>query len=63
MTALWYRALREQELAVAGEDFYCWGFSAGWAELNNMLDYAFRYGLNPRLFAPEEMFHPSTLGT
>jgi 4,5-dihydroxyphthalate decarboxylase len=63
MTSLWYRALREEELAVAGEDFYRWGFSAGRAELNKMLEYAFRYGLTPRLLAPEEMFHPSTLAT
>jgi 4,5-dihydroxyphthalate decarboxylase len=63
MTSLWYRALREEEIAVAGEDFYRWGFSGGQAELGKMLEYAFRYGLTPRRFVPEEMFHPSTLGT
>ena len=63
MTSLWYRALREEETALAGEDFYRWGFVKGRAEVNRMLEYAHRYGLTPRKFAPEEMFHPSTLGT
>ncbi len=62
-TALWYRALREEEMALAGEDFYPWGFSSGRAEVDKMLDYAFRYGLTPRKFEPEEMFHPATLDT
>jgi 4,5-dihydroxyphthalate decarboxylase len=63
MTALWYRGLREEELAVGGEDFYRWGFRKGRAEIDKMLDYVHRYGMVPRKFAPEEMFHPSTLGT
>ena len=62
-TSLWYRALREEELAVAGEDFYRWGFKNGRAEIEKWLAYAFRYGMIPRRFEPEDLFHPSTLGT
>jgi 4,5-dihydroxyphthalate decarboxylase len=62
-TALWFRALGEEEMALAGEDFYPWGFARSRAEVGKMLDYAHRYGLTPRKFEPEEMFHASTLGT
>jgi 4,5-dihydroxyphthalate decarboxylase len=63
MTALWYRALREEEMAAGGEDFYRWGFRNGRAEVDKMLDYVHRYGIVDRKFEPEEMFHPSTLST
>ena len=63
MTSLWYRALREEELAVAGDDIYRWGFKKTRAEVDKMLEYVFRYGMVPRKFEPEDMFHPSTLGT
>jgi 4,5-dihydroxyphthalate decarboxylase len=63
MTSLWYRALREEEMAAGGDDFYCWGFKKTRAEVSKMLEYVFRYGLLPRRFEPEEAFHPSTLGT
>ena len=32
-------------------------------EVDKFLEYAFRYGMTPRKFEPEDMFHPSTLGT
>jgi len=63
MTSLWYRALREEEMAVAGDDFYRWGFAKTRAEVDKMLEYVFRSGMTPRKFEPEDMFHPSTLGT
>src|SRR5439155_17347770 len=63
LTSLWYRALREEELAAGGEDFYRWGFAKARAEVDKMLEYAHRYGLVPRKFEPEDMFHPTTLGT
>jgi 4,5-dihydroxyphthalate decarboxylase len=64
MTSLWYhRGLREEELAVGGEDFYRWGFQKCRFEVEKMLEYALRYGMLPRKFEPEDMFHPSTLGT
>lgn len=63
MTSLWYRALWEEERALAGEDIYRWGFKNNCAEVDKMLEYAFRYGMVPKKFEPEEMFHPSTLGT
>ncbi len=63
MTALFYRALREEEMALGGDDFYRWGFKACRAEVDKMLEYVHRYGMVPRKFEPEEMFHPSTLET
>lgn len=62
-TSLWYRALYEEERAMGGEDFYRWGLKSCRPEVDRMLEYAHRYGLTPRKFAPEEMFHPSTLDT
>jgi 4,5-dihydroxyphthalate decarboxylase len=62
-TALWYRALWEEEQAVAGADPYLWGFQKTRAEVDKLLEYCYRQGLTTRKFAPEEMFHPSTLDT
>lgn len=62
-TSLWYRGLWEEERRLAGEDFYPWGFSKSRTDVAKMLEYCFRYGLLPRKIEPEEMFHPSTLGT
>jgi 4,5-dihydroxyphthalate decarboxylase len=62
-TALWYRALREEEEAAGGADFYRWGFKNGRAEMRKWLDYSERYGLIPAGFEPEDLYHPSTLGT
>lgn len=63
MTALWYRELREEEMSVGGPDFYRWGFKGCRAEVDKMLEYAHRYGMTPRKFDPEDMFHSSTLTT
>ena len=62
-TSLWYRALWEEEQAVAGPDIYLWGFQKTRPEVDKLLDYCYRQGLTTRKFAPEEMFHPSTLKT
>jgi hypothetical protein len=63
MTGLWYRALWEEERAIAGADPYVWGFKRCRPEVDKMLDYALRQGLVMRKFAPEDMFHSSTLET
>ena len=62
-TSLWYRALWEEEQAIAGPDIYVWGFKKTRPEVDKLLDYCHRQGMTPRKFEPEEMFHPSTLGT
>lgn len=62
-TSLWYRALWEEERAVAGPDIYPWGFKKTRREVDKILEYAFRQGLTPRKFEPEDLFHPSTLST
>lgn len=62
-TALWYRALWEEEQAVGGPDFYRWGFRDTRAEVDTLLGYIHRYGLTSRKLEPEELFHPSTLET
>jgi 4,5-dihydroxyphthalate decarboxylase len=63
MTGLWYRSLWEEERTAAGDDPYRWGFNQSRAEVDKMLEYAFRQGLVTMKFQPEEMFHPSTLET
>jgi|SRR5208282_4200309 len=62
-TSLWYRALWEEEQAVAGPDIYKWGFEKTRAEVDTLLDYSHRLGLTARRHKPEEMFWPSTLET
>ncbi len=62
-TALWYRALWEEEQAIAGPDPYVWGLKKSRLELDKLLEYCHRHGLTTRKFEPEEMFHPSTLET
>ncbi len=46
-----------------GPDPYVWGFKQNRAEVDKMLEYAFRQGLVIAQFQPEDMFHPSTLET
>src|SRR5581483_10764155 len=58
-----YRWLGEEERTSAGADPYVWGFKKSRAEVDKMLDYAWRQGLVTRRFQPEDMFHPSTLET
>jgi 4,5-dihydroxyphthalate decarboxylase len=62
-TGLWYRALWEEERAVAGPDPYLWGFRATRPEVDKLLEYCHRQGLTAHKVEPEEMFHPSTLST
>lgn len=62
-TALWYRALWEEERALAGSDPYLWGFQRTRPEVDKLLTYCQRQGLTARKFEPEEVFHPSTLAT
>jgi 4,5-dihydroxyphthalate decarboxylase len=62
-TSLWYRALWEEERAVAGPDIYPWGFKKTRAEVDQMLAYAYRQGMVPQKFTAEDMFHPTTFGT
>ena len=62
-TSLWYRALWEEEHAAGGRDFYRWGFRETRPEVDKLLEYCHRHAMTPRRFKPEEMFHPSTLGT
>jgi 4,5-dihydroxyphthalate decarboxylase len=63
MTSLWYRGLWEEERAVAGEDIYPWGFAKTRHEVEVMLRYAYRQGVTPRQYQPEELFCQSTLET
>ena len=37
-TSLWYRALWEEEQAVAGPDIYLWGFQKTWPEVDKLLE-------------------------
>ena len=62
-TSMWFRSLWEEERAIAGADIYPWGFRHARAEIEKMLDYSFRQGIIPRMFTPEELFHPTTLDT
>ncbi len=63
MTSLWYRGLWEEERAAAGKDIYPWGFAKTRHELEIMLQYAFRQGVTPRQYRPEELFRQSMLET
>jgi 4,5-dihydroxyphthalate decarboxylase len=63
MTSLWYRALWEEERAMAGEDIYAWGYAKTRHELDVMLGYAHRQGVTPRKYQPEDLFWPSMLET
>lgn len=62
-TALWYRALWEEEQVAGGPDFYAWGLKESRAELDYMIRRCLADGIIPRKFEPEDMFHPSTLDT
>ena len=61
MNSLWYRALWEEERALAGPDPYLWGFSKTRAEVDRLLHYSHRQGVTPARHHPEEMFCPSML--
>jgi 4,5-dihydroxyphthalate decarboxylase len=55
--------LWEEERKLAGPDFYVWGFKESRPEVDKMLEFAHRQGVTAKRFKPEELFHPSTLGT
>lgn len=63
MTSMWFRALWEEERALAGPDIYPWGFKSTRHEVDRLLQYAHHQGFTPRRFAAEEMFWPSMLET
>jgi 4,5-dihydroxyphthalate decarboxylase len=64
LTSMWFRGLWEEERALAGtRDIYPWGFGDTRAEVHKMCEYAFRQGITPRQYAPEELFHSTTLST
>lgn len=63
MTSLWYRALWEEERALAGPDIYPWGLRKTRHEVDKMLEYAHRQGLTPTKYEPEDMFWPTMLET
>jgi 4,5-dihydroxyphthalate decarboxylase len=64
LTSMWFRGLWEEERAAAGSrDIYPWGFAATRAEVDKLCEYAFVQGMTARRHEPEELFHPSTLGT
>lgn len=62
-TSMFYRALWEEERAMAGPNIYPWGFKKCRAELERMLQYSHRQALTPRLYQPEELFWPTMLET
>jgi 4,5-dihydroxyphthalate decarboxylase len=63
MTSMFYRALWEEERALAGDDIYPWGFRATRHEIDRLLEYSHRQGLTARRHQPEELFWPSMLDT
>jgi 4,5-dihydroxyphthalate decarboxylase len=63
MTSLFYRALWEEEHALAGDDPYRWGFRATRHEIDRLLEHAHRQGLTPQRHQPEDLFWPSMLDT
>ena len=63
MTSLWYRALWEEERAIAGDDIYPWGYAKTRHEVDVMLRYAHRQGVTPRRYQPQDLFWPSMLET
>jgi 4,5-dihydroxyphthalate decarboxylase len=54
-------AMEEQERAMGG-DVWPYGFARNRAEIAAMIRFARADGLAPREIAPEDLFHPSTLG-
>jgi 4,5-dihydroxyphthalate decarboxylase len=63
MTALWYRALWEEERAALGPDIYVWGFQKTRHEIDRLLRYAHEQGAAPVKYTPEALFFPSMLET
>lgn len=57
----WYLPALEETVAVFGEDFWPEGLDANWPSVAMLMRFAKEQGLIDRLFAPEELFAPSTL--
>jgi 4,5-dihydroxyphthalate decarboxylase len=53
----------ERTVATLGRDYWSYGFAANRHELEAVCRYSVEQYLAERLVAPEEMFHPSVMGT
>jgi len=62
VTLPWGASALAETKAVMGEDFWPYGFARNRDEIAAMTRYAHEDGLAAREVAPEELFHPSTLG-
>ncbi len=58
----WIEMLREEQAALIGPDPWAYGLEPNRHVLETFLDYAVEQELAPTRFAPEELFHPSTIG-
>jgi 4,5-dihydroxyphthalate decarboxylase len=57
----WLNASLERTRATMGQDYWPYGFSGAREELAAACRYSVEQHLSPRLVAPEELFHPSTI--
>jgi len=57
----WYLPALEETIAIFGKEFWPEGFAASWPAVEMLMRYAHEQGLIDHLFAPEELFAPSTL--
>jgi len=62
-TLPWVTAELDATRALMGDDFWPYGIAANRHALETITRYSHEQGLATRKLAPEEMFHPSTLGT
>ena len=62
-TLPWVPAELDATRALMGDDFWPYGIAANRHALETITRYSHEQGLATRKLAPEEMFHPSTLGT
>ncbi|MFN3450283.1 MAG: ABC transporter substrate-binding protein [Roseococcus sp.] len=58
----WIAAAMEEQERTMGGDVWPYGFARNRAEIAAMIRFARADGLAPREIAPEDLFHPSTLG-
>ena len=59
----WLNASMERTIAALGSDYWSYGFGANRAELAAVCRYSVEQYLAARKVDPEELFHPSVLGT
>lgn len=59
----WLNDTLERTRAAMGPDYWPYGFGRARAELAAACRYSVEQHLAPRLVAPEELFHPSVIGT